>query len=50
MGHCYDIVDNELVTAEATELCRNAEPLGDGYTKVLTQDLEALEQALLGNK
>ena len=35
-----------LIIAEATVLCRNAEPLGDGYSKVLTQDLEALEQSI----
>lgn len=32
--------------AEAKELVRNAEPLGDGYMKVLTHDIEAIEGAI----
>jgi hypothetical protein len=39
-------MDLDYIRAEALELCRNAEPLGDGYSKVLTQDLEALQLAL----
>jgi len=31
---------------EVSVLIANAEPLGDGYTKVLTHDFESLEEAL----